>query len=59
MVSGSDWKVPLAVRPNPENYSYDLDAALASVVGLRAIVPPDALTAQTLGLERAGNGVLR
>jgi S1-C subfamily serine protease len=27
------------------------------VVGLRAIIPPDAYTADTLGTERAGNGV--
>ena len=34
------------------------NAALAAVVGVRAIVPPDAFTADTLGTERAGNGVL-
>jgi S1-C subfamily serine protease len=28
------------------------------VVGLHSIVPPDAFTADTLGVERAGNGVL-
>jgi S1-C subfamily serine protease len=31
---------------------------LSSVVGLHSIVPPDAFTADTLGAERAGNGVL-
>jgi S1-C subfamily serine protease len=31
---------------------------LSSVVGLHSIVPPDAFTADTLGVERAGNGVL-
>ena len=30
----------------------------AAVVGVRAIIPPDAFTADTLGTERAGNGVL-
>ena len=30
----------------------------SSVVGLHSIVPPDAFTADTLGMERAGNGVL-
>jgi len=31
---------------------------LSSVVGLHSIIPPDALTAETLGTERAGNGVV-
>jgi S1-C subfamily serine protease len=35
-----------------------LERALSSVVGLRATVPEDAFTAQTLGTERAGNGVV-
>jgi S1-C subfamily serine protease len=58
MSSVGDWKVPAAAQPKAENYEYDLDQALASVVGLRAIVPSDAFTAETLGTERAGNGVL-
>ncbi|MBX6425093.1 MAG: serine protease [Variibacter sp.] len=58
MASLSDWKVPDAVQPKPESYEYDLDRALSAVVGLRSIVPTDAFTAETLGTERAGNGVL-
>jgi S1-C subfamily serine protease len=58
MSSVSDWKVPASVQPKPESYGYDLDQALAAVVGLRTIVPADAFTAETLGTERAGNGVL-
>jgi S1-C subfamily serine protease len=58
MASVSDWKVPASVQPKPEDYSYDLDAALSAVVGVRAIIPADAFTADTLGTERAGNGVL-
>jgi S1-C subfamily serine protease len=46
------------VQPSPENYSYDLDRALNAVVGLRSIVPADAFTAETLGTERLGHGVL-
>ena len=57
MASLSDWKVPASVQPRPEDYGYDLDQALAAVVGLRATVPSDAYTAETLGTERAGNGV--
>jgi S1-C subfamily serine protease len=58
MSSLGDWKVSPAVQPKPENYRFDLDRALTSVVGLRAIVPSDAFTAEVLGTERAGNGVL-
>ena len=58
MSSSSDWEMPLAVQPKPEHYDYDLDEALNSLVGLRAIIPGDAFTAETLGTERAGNGVL-
>jgi S1-C subfamily serine protease len=58
MASVSNWKVPASVQPKPENYSYDLDLALACIVALRATVPADAFTAETLGTERAGNGVI-
>jgi S1-C subfamily serine protease len=58
MASLMDWKVSPANWPKPEDYGYDLDAALATVVGVRAVIPPDAFTADTLGTERAGNGVL-
>jgi S1-C subfamily serine protease len=58
MPSPSEWKVPSAVEPKPEDYRYDLDRALGSVVSLRSVVPADAFSAETLGTERAGNGVL-
>src|SRR6202022_624392 len=58
MASLSDWKVSPSVQPKAENYRYDLESALASVVGLHTIIPADAFTAETLGTERAGNGVL-
>jgi S1-C subfamily serine protease len=47
-----------AVQPKPDDYDYDLDEALSAVVGVKAIIPSDAFTAETLGTERAGNGVL-
>src|SRR3981081_2224928 len=58
MPSASEWRVPAAVRPKPQDYAYDLDQALAAVVGVRSIIPGDAFSAETLGTERAGNGVL-
>ncbi len=45
-------------RPDPDELDFDLDAVSAAVVSLSAEVPSDALTAQTLGTERAGNGVV-
>src|SRR2546423_14432635 len=54
-----DYKVSPSVQPKPEDYGdYGLEKALASVMGLRAITPNDASTAETLGTERAGNAVL-
>jgi S1-C subfamily serine protease len=53
-----DYKVSPSVQPKPQDYGYDLDQALASVMGLHAIIPGDAFTAETLGTERAGNAVL-
>jgi S1-C subfamily serine protease len=58
MASLLEWKVPPAAQPRPEDYGYDLERALSSIVGLHALIPPDAFTAETLGVERAGNGVL-
>jgi S1-C subfamily serine protease len=58
MSSSADWEMPLALQPKPENYDYDLEEALTALVGLRATVPADAFTAETLGTERSGNGVL-
>jgi S1-C subfamily serine protease len=58
MAALSEWKVPSGLQPKPDQYGYDLDRALSAVVGLRAVIPPDAFTAETLGTERAGNGVV-
>jgi S1-C subfamily serine protease len=58
MASLIEWRVPPAVQPRVEDYGYDLERALSSVVGLHSIIPADAFTADTLGIERAGNGVL-
>ena len=58
MPSLTEWKVPPANQPRPGDYAFDLDRALASVIGLHSIIPADASSAETLGTERAGNGVL-
>ena len=53
-----DWDIPLNLQPDPDDYDFDLERALRSVVGLRASVPDDAFTADSLGTERTGNGVV-
>jgi len=58
MASLLEWKVPAAAQPRAQDYGYDLERTLSSVIGLHATIPSDAFTADTLGTERAGNGVL-
>jgi S1-C subfamily serine protease len=58
MPSLTEWKVPPAFQPRSDDYAFDLDGTLSSVVGLHSIIPADAFTAETLGTERAGNGVV-
>jgi S1-C subfamily serine protease len=58
MPSLTEWKVPPGNQPRPADYGFDLDRALSAVVGLHSIIPSDAFSAETLGTERAGNGVL-
>src|SRR2546423_14235947 len=53
-----EWAFPVEMRPRPEEWRFDVDAALDSVVGLRAEIPEDAFTAPILGTERAGNGIV-
>src|SRR5579859_2151098 len=53
-----DWEIPSEFQPKPEDFAFDVDQALSAVLGLQVTVPEDAFTAQTLGTERAGSGVL-
>ena len=53
-----DWEIPSNLQPDPSDYSFDLERALKAVVSLKSYVPVDAFTANTLGTERAGSGVM-
>ena len=53
----SEQGIPPSHQPKAADYGFDLDAALRSIVALRATVPEDAFTASTLGTERAGSAV--
>ena len=57
-MSDDDWEISPRAQPRPSDYRFDLDETLAAVVGLSARVPADAYTAETLGQERGGNGVM-
>src|SRR2546425_10230292 len=58
MADLSNWAFPPEMQPKPEEARFDLEAALDSMVLLRADVPEDAFTAGILGTERIGNGVV-
>ena len=47
-----------APRPNPEEVAFDLEEVMSAVIPLGAEIPSDAFTAQILGTEREGNGVV-
>ena len=47
-----------APHPRQEDLSFDLHAALSAVLRLESHVPDSAHSAQTLGTERQGNGVV-
>jgi len=53
-----DWEIPANLQPEPGDYSFDLERTLKAVVSLKSYVPADAFTANTLGTERAGSGVM-
>jgi S1-C subfamily serine protease len=52
------WETPPRDQPKSEEFSFDLDGALESIVSLQSVIPADAFTASILGVERAGSGVV-
>ena len=58
MSDETEWAIPAAAQLRPEEWAFDLERALASVVAVRTEIPADAFTASILGTERAGNGVV-
>jgi S1-C subfamily serine protease len=55
-------KPRLAAQPTgpskPQDFHFDIEAALRSVVSLQCVIPEDAFTAEILGTHRAGSGVV-
>lgn len=58
MSESNEWAIPAEAQPKHEDYAFDLEARLASIVSLRSEIPDDAFTASILGTERAGHGVV-
>ena len=50
--------VPPSLQPKSGDIGFDLDRALESIVTVQSTIPSDAFTAQILGTERAGSGVV-
>src|ERR1700760_676919 len=57
-MKNQDWEIPAKLQPDPGDYSFDLERALRAIVSLKTYVPADAFTANSLGTERAGSGVV-
>jgi len=58
MPESEDWSFPVEMQPSADQVEFDLDRVLDTVVAVRAEVPEDAFTAQILGTERGGSGVV-
>lgn len=58
MTTQPEWRIPIGLQPKAEDWPFDLETALSSMVALTAHVPEEAFTAETLGTLRSGNGVV-
>lgn len=58
MADHTEWSFPEALQPRPEEARFDLGSAVRSVVMVHAEIPEDAFTANALGTERVGSGVV-
>jgi S1-C subfamily serine protease len=57
-MADTDWAFPASLQPQPAELRFDLQAALRSIVLVHAEVPAEAFTADALGTERIGHGIL-
>ena len=51
-------EIPANARPRVQDYGFDLEETLSSVLSIRTHIPDDGFTADTLGTERGGNAAL-
>ena len=57
MTSVSDWQIPAELQPEDDYYDFNLSEVLKSVASLRAEIPSDAFSAETMGTMRQGHAV--
>ncbi len=58
MADNQQWAFPEALQPKAEETQFDLASAFDAVVLVRSEIPEDAFTANGLGTERGGYGVV-
>ena len=58
MSDSTHWSFPSQMQPIPAELDFDLAPALGAVVRLSSRIPDDGFTAELLGTERTGNGVV-
>lgn len=58
MSDTGNWSFPSEMQPTSAEVAFDLPHALSAVVRLSSRIPEDGFTAQLLGTERTGNGVV-
>ncbi len=58
MSDSSHWSFPTQMQPIAGEVDFDLARAMSAVVRLSSRIPEDGYTAQMLGTERTGNGVV-
>ena len=58
MTDSPDWAFPSPMQPKQADVTFDLERACGAMVRLASKIPDDAYTAQLLGTQRGGNGVV-
>jgi len=58
MSTTSEWAFPSSMQPKVQEIGFDMGLLLDAVVGVKAEIPEQAFTANTLGTTRAGSGVV-
>ncbi len=58
MTDSPQWAFPSPMQPKQADLAFDLDRACGAMVRLASKIPDDAYTAQLLGTERGGNGIV-
>ena len=58
MSDDTKWAFPDDLQPRDEDWAFDLDRVCDAVVRVHAAFPADAYTAEMLGVDRTGSGVV-